>query len=55
MFDDQILRRHRLSALANGALIGLGIATVVFYFGIALIIIGVAIELWQRSRISRQS
>ncbi len=56
MFDDLTLRRHRLSALANGILIGIGIAFVLFggFIGIVSIGAGVGLEFWQRTRIPRQ-
>ncbi len=53
MFDDRILRRHRLSGLANGVLVGMGIVTAVTGYGIILIAVGVGIEIWQRSRIPK--
>ena len=54
MFDGRTVRRHRLSALANGALIGIGIVTLGFFgLGVIFIAVGAAIEIWQRSRIPR--
>jgi len=58
MFDDLTLRRHRLSALSNGVLIGMGL---VFAISIGLasviplvgIVAGVGLEVWQRSRIPK--
>ncbi len=55
MYDDQILKRHRLSALANGVLVGMGIIFLLFgsYIGAVSIIAGVGLEVWHRKRISR--
>ena len=57
MFDDRILRRHRLSGLANGVLIGMGIVGLMAGnakgYGIILVAVGVGIEIWQRSRIPK--
>ncbi len=56
MSDDQSLRRHRLSALANGILIGMGVFFVLIggLVGLVSIAAGVGIEFWQRSRIPKQ-
>ena len=53
MFDHHILRRHRLAALANGVLIGVGIAFVLFggLIGLVSVAAGVGLEFWHRSRI----
>ena len=55
MFDHHILRRHRLSALANGVLIGVGIAFVLFggLIGLVSVVAGVGLEFWHRSRIPK--
>jgi len=62
MFDHLTLRRHRLSALSNGVLIGMGL---VFTMSLVLsssgnpviplvgIVAGVGLEVWQRSRIPK--
>ena len=55
MFDEQMVKRHRLAGLANGALIGMGISltTVGALFGLIFIAVGVGIEIWQRKRLIR--
>ncbi len=55
MYDDQILKRHRLSALANGVLLGMGIIFVLYisYIGAVSIIAGIGLEVWHRIKISR--
>ncbi len=54
--DESLVKRHRLSAAANGALVGMGIFFVLFsaYIGIVGIVAGVGLELWQRSRVSKE-
>ena len=62
MFDDRTLRRHRLSALSNGVLIGMGMFFVLAaisaggppIIGIVPVAAGVGIEIWQRSRIPKR-
>lgn len=59
MFDSQTIRRQRLSALSNGVLIGLGIATLLIGGASSLMLslvpvaAGVGIEFWQRRRLPR--
>lgn len=55
MFDGNILKRHRLSGLANGVLIGMGLTSMLAgqAYGIILIVVGSGIEIWQRSRIPK--
>ena len=55
MFDDTILKRHRLSGLANGVLIGMGVGSLLAggVFGLILVVAGVGIEIWQRTRIPK--
>ncbi len=55
MFSDDFVRRHRLSGLANGILIGMGITFLLAHnpFGIVSIVIGVLLEYWQRKRIPK--
>ena len=54
--DETLVKRHRLSAAANGALVGMGIFFVLFsaYIGIVGIVAGVGLELWQRNRVSKE-
>ena len=51
-----LIKRHRLSAVANGALVGMGIFFVVYggLIGVVGIVAGVGLELWQRSRVSKE-
>ena len=55
MFDHHTLRRHRLSALANGVLVGIGIVFVLsgLFYGLVGIVAGVGLEFWHRSRIPK--
>ena len=54
MFDEQMVKRHRLSGLANGALIGMGVSLIwANGFGLIFIAIGAGIEIWQRRRLVR--
>ena len=61
MFDHLTLRRHRLSALSNGVLIGmglvftmsLGLSSVIPVIPLVGIVAGVGLEVWQRSRIPK--
>ena len=64
MYDDSgkdfasFIKRHRLSAAANGLLIGIGIFFGVFFgfsglIGLVGIAGGVGLEIWQRSRIPK--
>ena len=57
MFDNLTLRRHRLSALSNGVLIGMGIVFLLGtgppVFPLLGIGAGVGLEVWQRSRIPK--
>ena len=54
--EDSFIKRHRLSALANGVLVGMGILMVLYGqpMGIVGIVAGVGLELWQRSRVSKE-
>ena len=56
MFDDQFVRRHRLSGLANGVLIGMGVFFILFgaLVGVISIAAGIGLEFWQRSRIPKE-
>ena len=58
----KILKRNRVSALINGIIIGMGvnfITTTYFFYNqiyspaLAMVIIGVGLELWQRRRLSK--
>ncbi len=53
MFDAKMVKRHRLSGLANGALIGMGVSLISVgeLFGLIFIAIGAGIEIWQRKRL----
>ena len=55
MFDNNLVKRHRLAALANGVLVGIGIAFVLFggFIGLVSIAAGVGLEFWHRSRIPK--
>ena len=55
MFDHNLVKRHRLAALANGVLVGIGIAFVLFggFIGLVSIAAGVGLEFWHRSRIPK--
>ena len=54
--DGTLVKRHRLSAVANGVLIGMGILLVVYggLIGIVGIVAGVGLEVWQRNRVSKE-
>ena len=54
--DDPLIRRHRLSALANGVLLGMGLFMVLFGgpIGVVGIVAGVGLEIWQRNRVSKE-
>ena len=54
--DGALLKRHRLSALANGVLAGMGILMVLYggLIGIVGIVGGVGLEIWQRNRVSKE-
>ena len=56
VYDDSLVKRHRFSAIANGALIGMGIFFVLFsaYIGIVGVVSGVGLEIWQRNRVSKE-
>lgn len=58
----KIIKRNRVSALINGIIIGMGvnfITTTYFFYNqiyspaLAMVIIGVGLELWQRRRLSK--
>ena len=58
----KIIKRNRISALINGIIIGMGvnfITTTYFFYNqiyspaLAMVIIGVGLELWQRKRLSK--
>ncbi len=58
----KIIKRNRMSALINGIIIGMGvnfITTTYFFYNqvyspaLAMVIIGVGLELWQRRRLSK--
>jgi hypothetical protein len=55
MYSDDFVRRHRLSSLANGVLIGMGLTFVMLggLIGIVSIAVGIMLEFWQRKRIPR--
>ena len=54
--DAPLIKRHRLSAIANGVLLGMGILMVLYggLIGVVGIIAGVGLEIWQRSRVSKE-
>lgn len=54
--DGTLVKRHRLSALANGVLLGMGILMVLYggLIGIVGIVAGVGLEIWQRNRVSKE-
>ena len=54
-----LVKRHRLSALANGVLVGMGLFILLLggfggLFGIVGIVAGVGLEIWQRNRVSKE-
>ncbi|MBM3925270.1 MAG: hypothetical protein FJ320_04675 [SAR202 cluster bacterium] len=58
MYSDDFVRRHRLSGLANGVLIGMGLTFVLYVEEVGLIglvglFAGVGLEIWQRRRIPK--
>jgi len=55
MFNDQFVRQHRLSALANGVLIGMGLFFILFgvLIGVVSMAAGIGLEVWQRRRIPK--
>jgi hypothetical protein len=55
MYSDDFVRRHRLSGLANGVLIGMGLTFVMLggLIGLVSIAVGVMLEFWQRRRIPK--
>ena len=48
------VKSHRTSALINGAVIGLGVTSVLggLPLGILPLIVGIAAEIWQRNKVS---
>lgn len=57
--EDSLVRRHRLSALANGVLVGMGVFILLLggaggLFGLVGIVAGVGLEVWQRNRVSKE-
>ena len=48
------VKSHRTSALMNGVVIGLGVTTILggVPLGILPLVVGIAAEFWQRSRVS---
>ena len=54
--DATLAKRHRLSALANGVLFGMGILMVLYggLIGIVGIVAGVGLEIWQRNRVTKE-
>jgi len=58
MFSDDFVRRHRLSGLANGVLIGMGLTFALYVeevglIGLVGVIAGTGLEIWQRRRIPK--
>ena len=61
--DLKLLRRNRMSALINGIIIGMGVnfVTTTYFFyeqiyspALAMVLIGVGLEIWQRRRLSKK-
>ncbi len=54
--DATLAKRHRLSALANGVLFGMGILMVLYggLIGAVGIVAGLGLEIWQRNRVSKE-
>lgn len=55
MFDPNSISMHRLRALINGLIIGLGTATLFTepFAGVLFIGVGLGMEYWHRKRIKR--
>ena len=55
MLDPNSISVHRLRALLNGVIIGIGIVSLLAepFFGVLFIGIGVGFEYWHRQRIKR--
>ncbi|MBI4298191.1 MAG: hypothetical protein HY666_00310 [Chloroflexi bacterium] len=56
MFEPGVVKRHRWSALLNGIVIGFGLMSIMsgVIFGALPMVVGIAIEVWQRKRLSAQ-
>ena len=54
--DESLAKRHRLSAVANGVLAGMGILMVMYggLIGVVGIVAGIGLEIWQRARVSKE-